>query len=428
MIRRTTIDQHEESLLKPLLSAGKPYLAFCAALLLIVLWAGYAWVLQLTGGLGITAMRTPVGPAWGIYIVNFVFFASMAHGGMAISAAVHLLKAEKFKPIARMGEVLTIVSLAMAGLSIIIDMGRPDRAFNMIRFWPERVGTSPLTWDVTVIVLYLVLSLSFLWLTMRRDLARLAKRFGLRGRLYNLLLIGYKADEDKKVDRLAFWLSIAIVILIVMLSGGVIPWIFGLIPAQAGWFSAMAGPYFLTAALASSLAAVIVVAVLLRKIYHWEDYIKPETFKSLGILLGVITGFYVYLTFAEQLTANYAAPHPELAVSELLMTGELAPLYWTMIIGGFVFPVLMLVGQTLRPRLFSPTRTAIYAGVLIIAFWLKRFFIVIPSLLRPLLPFPNGSYTPTWVEWSIIAGTVAAAVLLYAIFIKVFPIVEAHKE
>ena len=41
----------------------------------------------------------------------------------------------------------------MAGLSIVIDMGRPDRVFNIIRYWPERVDQSPLTWDVTVITL-----------------------------------------------------------------------------------------------------------------------------------------------------------------------------------------------------------------------------------------------------------------------------------
>jgi molybdopterin-containing oxidoreductase family membrane subunit len=428
MLRRTTIDQHQESLLRPLLNTGRPFLMLCAALALIVGWGVYAWIIQLSQGLGVTAMRTPVGATWGVYIVNFIFFASMAHGGMAVSAAVHLLKAEKFKPLARMGEVLTIVAVCMAGFSIVIDMGRPDRVFNMILYWPGRVGESPLTWDITVIILYFMLSLSFLWLTMRRDLARLADRFGIRGRLYKVMLIGYRQEEDKKIDRLAYWLSIAIVFLIVMLSGGVIPWIFGLLPAQAGWFSSMAGPYFLTAALASSMAAVTIVAAVLRKIYGWQEHIKPDLFRTLGVIVALITAFYIYLSFTEQLTVNFAGPHGEVAVSELILSGELSPLYWGTMIGGFILPTMLMLAQAIRPKWFSMMRTVIAAVVLVIAFWVKRFIIVVPSLLRPLLPFPSGTYSPTWIEWSIVAGTVALAVLLYAVFIKVFPIVEAQEK
>ena len=84
--------------------------------------------------------------------------------------------------------------------------------------------------------------------------------------------------------------------------------------------------------------------------------------------------------------------------------------------------------QAIRPRWFSVTRTAIAAGIIMVAFWVKRFLIVVPSLLRPLLPFPEGSYDPSWVEWSMIAGVFAIAVLLYVLFLKLFPIVELEEE
>ncbi len=173
-------------------------------------------------------MRTPVGAAWGVYIANFVFFVGIAHGGIAIAAAIRLLKLTKYTPVARMGEVLTVISLVMAGLSIMIDMGRPDRMFNIILYWPQRVGWSSLSWDVTVIIIYFTLSTCYLWLTMRKDLAQCLSRFPKLSLIYKALLIGYRPDEEAKVERMAWWLSIAIVFLIVMLSGGVVPWIFGL--------------------------------------------------------------------------------------------------------------------------------------------------------------------------------------------------------
>ncbi len=427
MLQRTSVAP-EEKLLRPLLHTGRTFYVFVGILLILVGWFGYAWITQLTRGLGMTGMRTPVGAAWGVYIANFIFFACMAHGGMAISAAVRLLNLKKYLPVARIGEVLTVVSLMMAGLSIIIDLGRPDRSFNMILNWPVRVTSSPLTWDLTVIVLYFTLSASYLWLTIRKDLQRYASRFSKRGLLYKFLLIGYSPEQEAEIGRTAWWLSIAILILIVMLSGGVIPWIFGLLAARPGWFGAMAGPYFLTAALATSIAAVCVIAAILRKVYNWQTYIKPEIFRSLGVVLGVLTHFYIYLVLAEQLTMLYASPHAEVAVSEMLLKGELAIIFWPVLILGLAIPALILVVQGFRPKWFSLKLTIVASVVILIAFWVKRFLIVVPSLLRPLLPFPSGVYSPSWVEWSIIAGIFALAVLLYAFYLKVFPIMEISEE
>ena len=426
--RVTPLDEGTRDLLRPMLSTGRAFYIFAIALLILIGWFGYVWYIQLTQGLGVTAMRTPVGATWGGYIANFVFFVGIAHGGIAIAAAIRLLKLKGYTPIARMGEVLTVISLGMAGLSIMIDMGRPDRVFNMILYWPERVGASPLSWDVTVIILYFTLSISYLWLTMRRDLARYLSRFPQFAFIYRFLLVGYNPDEKEGIDRMTWWLSVAIVFLIVMLSGGVVPWIFGLLSGRPGWFSAIAGPYFLTAAIASAIAAVIAVAFLLRKIFRWEEYIKNEIFKGLGTFLGILTLFYTYFIFAEQLTMRFAPPVSEFRISEMLLQGEFAPIFWPMAIFGFFIPAHILIIQGLHPKWFSVARTFWAAVLIVVAFWVKRFLIVVPSLLRSLLPFPQGSYTPNWIEWSIIAGIFALAVLFFILFLKVFPIVEPNEE
>lgn len=414
-------------LLAPLMGSGRYFYIFIAGLLILIGWFLYAWSTQLTQGLGVTAMRTPVGAAWGVYIASFIFFVCLAHGGIALAAAIRLMNLKKYAPIARIGEVLTIVSVAMAGMNIMIDMGRPDRIFNIVLYWPERVGSSSLSWDVTVVILYFTLSTIYLWLTMRKDLAKLLSRFPRLSLIYKVLLVGYRPDEESKIDKMSWWLSIAIVFLIVMLSGGVVPWIFGLLPARPGWFSALAGPYFLTAAIASSIAAVIVVAGILRRAYKWERQIPPEIFKGLGIFLGILTLFYVYLTLAEQLTMRYAAPLSELLISEKVITGEFAPIFWPTL-AAFFFPSMLLIIQSVRSDIFNVTRTVFASIIIIVAFWVKRFIIVVPSLLRPLMPFPEGTYIPSWIEWSIIAGTFATAILIYAIFLKLFPIMELEEE
>ncbi|MEK7354670.1 MAG: NrfD/PsrC family molybdoenzyme membrane anchor subunit [Chloroflexota bacterium] len=428
LARRASSERATSELLRPLLRTGRGFYFLIAALLILVAWFLYAWYVQLTQGLVVTNMRTPVGAAWGGYIANFVFYVGLAHGGIAIAAAIRLLNLHKYQPVARMGEVLTIISLMMAGLSIMIDMGRPDRIFNIIIYWPERVATSSLTWDVTVIILYFTMSACYLWLTMRKDLALCLNRFPKLRFLYKILLIGYKPGEEHTINRMTWWLSIAIIFLVVMLSGGVVAWIFGLLPSRPGWFSALAGPYFLTAAISSAIAAIIVVSAILRRVFHWQEHIKTEVYSGLGTFLGILTLFYIYLIFSEQLTMNYAAPLAEFLISVKILQGEFAIIFWPMLIIGFLIPAMTLIIQGVRPKWFSLTRTVTASAFIIIAFWVKRFLIVVPSLLRPLLPFPEGSYSPSWVEWSIIAGILAMAVLFYVAFLKLFPILDLSEE
>ncbi len=57
----------------------------------------------------------------------------------------------------------------------------------------------------------------------------------------------------------------------------------------------------------------------------------------------------------------------------------------------------------------------------------KRFLIVVPSqTLGMLLPYGLGSYVPSPVEVRIILGLIGLGTLLYAVFAKVFPIMEVE--
>jgi molybdopterin-containing oxidoreductase family membrane subunit len=68
----------------------------------------------------------------------------------------------------------------------------------------------------------------------------------------------------------------------------------------------------------------------------------------------------------------------------------------------------------------------VISGVLVnIAAVIKRFLIVVPSQTHgTLLPYGVGSYSPTWVEYSIILGLLAMGTLFFVLFIKVFPFTE----
>ncbi len=54
--------------------------------------------------------------------------------------------------------------------------------------------------------------------------------------------------------------------------------------------------------------------------------------------------------------------------------------------------------------------------------WIKRFVIIIPTLQVPLEALEFGTYTPSWVEISIISAGFAGFILILAISTKVMPI------
>ncbi|MBI2228016.1 MAG: hypothetical protein HYU46_02815, partial [Deltaproteobacteria bacterium] len=59
-----------------------------------------------------------------------------------------------------------------------------------------------------------------------------------------------------------------------------------------------------------------------------------------------------------------------------------------------------------------------------VGMWLERFIIVVPTLSFPRVPFPEGVYSPTWVEWGLMAGSFALFALFYLLFTKLFPIIS----
>ena len=413
----------QEKIMRPLLHTSREFWPFMVALTLITGVFIYAYMIQLTKGLGVTGLNDTA--IWGVYIVNFIYFIGLSHAGIAISAAVRIMKLYRYAPIARMAEVLTLASLMMAGLSIVIDLGRPDRSFLLVTKFAARIGSSPLLWDITAVATYLILSTTYLYLPMREDLRVCRDRMtGWRKKMYEITLPGYGEDEAPVIRRLAWWMAVTILPVMVMVHTTV-SWIFSLLSNRPLWFGAAAGPYFIAAAVASGIASVVVIAAVLRKLFHWEDILTPEIFRGLGNFLSIMTLIYLYMMLVEQVTARFAGPAGEFFVSEAWLFGEFATIFWSITTIGLVLPCVYLLIQAFRPGKINITMTAFVSLAIVIAMWFKRFIIIVPTLTvggSPLL-----AYTPSWVEIAILAGSFSALALIYTILLKLIPVIEMEE-
>ncbi len=122
---------------------------------------------------GLSDWGTGGGATWGLYIGAFIWWVGIAHGGIILSAAVRLLGMDRYMPVARLAEMLTLAGLSAAGFYVIVHMGRPDRMVtSVIGHYHITINNSPLVWDVTVITAYFVLTATYLGLTLRYDVTR----------------------------------------------------------------------------------------------------------------------------------------------------------------------------------------------------------------------------------------------------------------
>jgi Ni/Fe-hydrogenase subunit HybB-like protein len=421
----------KDDILRPMRRTSTSYYYVLAVGGIAIAIFAIAYIIQLQHGLIVTGLAdwgSGGGVTWGLYIGAFIWWVGIAHGGIILSAAVRLIGLDRYKPVARLAELLTIGALSVAGLYIIVHMGRPDRVVtSIIPAFPWTVHTSPLIWDVTVITLYFVMTATYLALTIRYDVSRMREDLPDRfDPLYGLLLIGYSEREDEIVERMVWWLALAIIILApLLLHGGVIPWLFALLPSMPGWFGAIQGPQFLTIALTSAIGGVIITAAIFRRVYGWEHIITDDVFKGLTMWLGLFVLLFVWLQLQQIIGGVYAAPVDQAAATEAKLSH---PVYWTAI--GLVLLALGYVfAQGVRPSIFSIKRSLAASVAVLVGTLFEKIFFVVEGLMYPsfsLYAATPGSYFPTWIEMASVTGTIGIVVVFFAVVAKVIPVVELH--
>jgi len=407
--------EEDAILLRPIQRTGKPFYLSLSILLAVILWAVFVYLHQYRQGLGVTGLARPI--FWGVYITNFVFFIGISHAGTLISAILRLAKAEWRRSITRSAEVITVLVLFFGVGNILMDLGRPDRMFNIILYSQFR---SPLLWDVSSITVYLASSSIYLFLPLIPDIAILRDHAGKWQWFYRILALGWQGTERQHhlLEKAIAFMAILVIPVAVSVHT-VVSFVFAM-TIQPMWHSAIFGPYFVAGAIFSGIAALIVAMNVIRKVYHLEDYLRPVHFNNLGILLLVMTLLWFYFTFAEYITVWYGGEPLHMTIFWSKFTGRFAPYFWGMFVFCFVIPLPILSLKRTR----TPLGTLIASLSVIIGMWLERFVIVVPTLTNPRLPNETVIYTPTWIEWSILAGCIAFFIVLYMIFTKVFPIVS----
>ena len=384
----------------------------------------WGWFIQIDKGLGVTGMRDYV--SWGLYIANFVFFVAVSLVGLLISSVLQLLKFSWGKTISRAAEQIAIATVALAGIIIVMDMGRPDRLLNV--FLHGRFA-SPIVWDLTVVSTYLAISVLLFYLPLIPDLAIMRDRMGSevpkwKMNLYKFLALGWKGNAQQYATVYHAVRVLMILIIPVGLSiHTVTSWLFAA-TLRPGWDSTIFGPYFVVGAFVAGSAALIIVMYVYRVRYGLKDYFEDLHFDRMGKLLVLVCLVYLYFNINEFLVPAYKMKSAEGVHLKELFSGGYAFLFWFVQIAGIALPILLIQLKYFR----KPLPLTIISVFVLFSSWFKRYLIVIPTMEHPVLPVQNvpehfHHYAPTSTEVMIMLFSFFASILIISVLAKLFPVI-----
>ena len=401
----------------------RPAVALVAwvGLLLVVLAVGVvAFVYQFANGLVVTGMRNVV--MWGQYILFFMFFVGLSAGGLIVASAGRLFGVKAFKPITRLAVLEATVAVILAATFILPDLGRPERILNIALYFNP---TSPMIWDIAIVMLYMAMSAVYVWLYTRADLAR-------RG---SWLAFGTGTSEramarENRAKAVMAWIALPSAIMLHSITA----WIFGLQISRGFWYSSIMAPMFIASALVSGMGLVILLALVLRRLGRLA--FPDDLVAMLGGLLAVFITVEGFFLLAEYLTALYPGA-PEAAAARRMLIGPYLPLFLFEVGIGLAVPFLILgVGRLRR----QPVWVAVASAIAIVGIFVHRLNLVLNGLSYPNLGLPPGLpvgrpqdgtsfaasyfYVPTLIEWLIVLGVLAFGGLLFTAAAWYLPLQE----
>jgi len=283
--------------------------------LMIVMAAGFiSWLYQFRVGLGVTGMSRDI--SWGVYIANFTFLVGVAAAAVMVVLPYYIHHFKAFARITILAEFLGVSAVTMCLLFILVDLGNPIRALNVLI---HPTPNSILFWDMVVLNGYLFLNIFIGW---------------------NVLSAERKGSAPPKWIKPFIYLSIPWAVSIHTVTA----FLYAGLPGRHFWLTAIMAARFLASAFAAGPALLILFCLIVRKTTKFD----PGE-KQIRTLSGIVTYamiLNVFFFLLEVFTAFYSKIPGHTDTIKYLFHGlhghtGLVPWMWTA--AGFAFISLVLL-------------------------------------------------------------------------------------
>src|SRR3972149_613471 len=128
------------------------WIAFLAVLILIGLVAAAEGLLK---GLEVTNLTDAV--PWGLWITIDLSAIALGAGAFTLSAVVYLFGLKRFRSIVRLAVFIGFIGYTTALLTLVMDIGRPDRFWHPWVYWNVHSVLWEITWCITIYLAILMI-------------------------------------------------------------------------------------------------------------------------------------------------------------------------------------------------------------------------------------------------------------------------------
>lgn len=380
----------------------------------ILLAVSAAGLAAFTAGVVLDAPR-----AWGVLLVNFLFWSGLGHAGVVFSAIFQASSARWARPLKRIAEAsvafLPVAAVLLAGLLAGLSAWMP---------WVHEPVEGKEAWlNVPFLVarqtagflLLAALSVRYVQASIRPDIGLLREA----GRPISPLLArwcltgwrGLEAERAASQRRQSRLSPPLIIVYACVLSLQAFDFVMSLDPH---WFSTLVGGYLFVGNLYIGIAFLAIAAVWTRSRLALEESMSRGLLHDLGRALLGFCMLWAYLFWAQYLVIWYGDLPEEIEfVAHRTVDSPWAPLSWLVLAGAFAVPFVILLSREIKRHSGGLFAVAV---LVFVAMWLERFVLVQPSIWR-------GDELPIGpVELLVTAGVGAAFVLCYAAFLDRVPV------
>jgi Ni/Fe-hydrogenase subunit HybB-like protein len=389
----------------PRITRWSIWLAFLALLLTSALAGAY---LVFSRGLWITNLTDLV--PWGLWITIDLSSIALSAGAFTLCAAVYLIGLKRYQPVARTATFIGLIGYTMAMLSLLLDIGRPDRFWHALIYWNDH----SLLWEVTMCVMLYLTVLVFEAMPIFANWSWLAKRFpGLTAKM-------------RGVHHYAPYLAI-VGLGLSMLHQSSLGGVYGVLKARPLWYKPEMTVLFMFSAIIGGISLTILASML-------ASLLTPKA-KVNDFLLERVSHFvawalvgYLYFRFWDAFAQHYTYDPGRTEGFELLTGGPLSFNFWVleMLLGALVPMILLLTSSTRQNRFWRMLSLALIVIGVVAYRWdtnLSGLLVVMPYLPGQ-QAIGYTSYTPSLVEIVTGWGVIAYGLLAFSLGVRYLNVVD----
>lgn len=385
-----------------------PWLLWLGFLGLLLMIASFTGIEVFWQGLSITNLTDLV--PWGLWITIDLSSIALAAGAFSLCAAVYLIGLKRYQPIARTATFIGLIGYTMAMLSLLLDIGRPDRFWHALVYW----NPHSLLWEVTMAVMI------YTTVLVLESLPSLASFEWLRNRFPRL------AAKMAHVHHYAPYLAI-IGLGLSSLHQSSLGAVYGVLKSRPFWYKPELAVLFMLSAIIGGISLTLFASMLASRLTP-KAKVNDGLIERLSHFVGWALVAYFYIRFWDWLAMTYTYQPGRTEGLELMTKGSLSFNFWIVeMLFGILIPMILLLYQKTRTnhfwRMFA---LFLVVGGVVAYRWDTNLagLLVIVSYLPGESTVAYTSYRPSFVEWAAGLGIIAYGLLAFSLGVKYLKVVD----